>query len=65
MPTHRTDWGSLLAGLLFLALGVAFVVRGSTAWDFEALWVLPVLALGLGVAGIVRTVSRQRERDGE
>lgn len=60
MVRRRTDWGSLVAGLLFLALAVAFVVRGTGEWDFNAVWALPVLAVGLVVAGVSRLLTRPR-----
>ncbi|WP_285734376.1 hypothetical protein [Nocardiopsis sp. ATB16-24] len=58
MAERRTDWGSLIAGLLFLGLAVAFVVRGAGDWEFNVLWVLPVLAAGLGAAGVARALTR-------
>ncbi len=58
MARRRTDWGSLIAGLLFLGLAVAFAVRGAGGWEFDALWVLPVLAAGLGTAGVARALTR-------
>lgn len=46
-----------------MLLGLAFVVSGTTAWDFNVLWLLPVLALGLGVVGIVRVLLRSRHSE--
>jgi len=60
---RRTDWGSLVAGLLFIGLGAAFVVRGTGDWGFDLVWVLPVLAIGLGLAGIARALVKSRDRD--
>jgi hypothetical protein len=60
---HETDWGSLVAGLLFVLLGAAFVVSGTTDWGFDAVWVLPVLAIGLGVAGVARALAASRDTD--
>lgn len=60
MAKRRTDWGSLVAGLLFLGLAVAFVVRGTGDWEFNALWALPVLAVGLGAAAVARLLTRSR-----
>jgi peptidoglycan/LPS O-acetylase OafA/YrhL len=60
MAKRRTDWGSLIAGLLFLGLAVAFVVRGTGDWEFNVVWVLPVLAAGLIAAGVVRALTRSR-----
>ncbi|GLU49363.1 hypothetical protein [Nocardiopsis ansamitocini] len=62
MSRRRTDWASLTAGLLFVMLGLAFVVQGSTGWWFSSLWLLPVLGAGLVAVGTVRTVGRYRER---
>ncbi|WP_067970189.1 hypothetical protein [Nocardiopsis trehalosi] len=63
MSRHETDWGSLVAGLLFVLLGAAFVVSGTTDWGFDAVWVLPVLAIGLGVAGVARALAASRDTD--
>ncbi|WP_236567661.1 MULTISPECIES: hypothetical protein [unclassified Nocardiopsis] len=60
MARRRADWGSLIAGLLFLGLAVAFVVRGTGDWEFNVLWVLPLLAAGLGTAGVARALTRSR-----
>lgn len=60
MAKRRTDWGSLVAGLLFLGLAVAFAVRGTGDWEFNVVWVLPVLAVGLGVAEVARALTRPR-----
>ncbi|MEV2279407.1 hypothetical protein AB0I72_27905 [Nocardiopsis sp. NPDC049922] len=60
MARRRTDWGSFVAGLLFLGLALAFVVRGTGEWEFNVVWVLPVLAAGLGVAGVARALTRSR-----
>ncbi|OLT27858.1 hypothetical protein BJF83_16820 [Nocardiopsis sp. CNR-923] len=64
MARRRTDWGSFVAGLLFLGLALAFVVRGTGDWEFNVVWALPVLAAGLGIAGVVRALTRPR-RDGD
>lgn len=63
MAKRGTDWGSLVAGLLFLGLAVAFVVQGSGSWELNVMWLLPVLAVGLGVAGVARALLRSRPRE--
>ncbi|WP_150238643.1 hypothetical protein [Nocardiopsis quinghaiensis] len=60
MAKRRTDWGSLVAGVLFLGLAVAFVMRGTGDWEFNIVWVLLALALGLGAAGVARALTRPR-----
>jgi peptidoglycan/LPS O-acetylase OafA/YrhL len=57
---RRTDWASLVAGLLFLGLAVAFVMRGTGEWEFNVLWVLPVLLAGLVAAAAARALTRPR-----
>ncbi|HJE57943.1 MAG TPA: hypothetical protein K8V84_05425 [Nocardiopsis listeri] len=60
MTKRGIDGGSLVAGVLFLGLAVVFVVQGSGSWDFNALWLLPVLFAGLGLAGVARALLRSR-----
>ncbi|MEY9215239.1 hypothetical protein NI17_015860 [Thermobifida halotolerans] len=62
MSRRSADWASLVAGLLFVLLGLAFVFSGTTAGEFNVLWVLPVLAVGLGLVGVVRSLTRSRDR---
>jgi len=52
--THRTDWMALLSGLLFIALGIAFV-SGDLKDPTVA---LPVLLGGLGLAGFIAVIAR-------
>lgn len=61
-PKRKADWGSLLAGLLFVSLGAAFILRGTGHLGFDVLWLLPVLAIGLGLTGITRALLRAREQ---
>ncbi|MFC4563088.1 hypothetical protein ACFO4E_14580 [Nocardiopsis mangrovi] len=63
MSRHETDWGSLIAGLLFIVLGAAFVISGTTDWGFDAVWIVPVLAIGLGIAGVARALAGSRGPD--
>lgn len=62
MRRRRTDWGSLIAGILFIALGAAFIIAGPSRWGLDAVWTVPVLAVGLGVAGIARALAASRDR---
>ncbi|MFD0774041.1 hypothetical protein ACFQZ2_08895 [Streptomonospora algeriensis] len=62
MRRHRTDWGALIAGILFIALGTGFIVAGPSRWGLDAVWTVPVLAVGLGVAGIARALAGSRDR---
>ena len=60
MTKRGIDGGSLVAGVLFLGLAVVLVVQGSGSWDFNALWLIPVLFAGLGLAGVARALLRSR-----
>lgn len=59
MADRGTDWGSVVAGLLFVGLAVAFVLRGTGDWSFSMWWVLPVLVVGLVLAAVARRLSRR------
>lgn len=65
MAKRRADWGSLVAGLLFLGLAFAFVMRGTGDWEFNVLWVLPVLAAAVTAGLVGRALSRRPRRPGE
>ncbi|MDA0567866.1 hypothetical protein LG943_26615 [Streptomonospora sp. S1-112] len=64
MWRHRTDWGSLIAGLLFIALGTAFILGGPGRWGLDTVWIVPVVAVGLGIAGVARALAASRDRPG-
>lgn len=59
MAERGTDWGSVVAGLMFVGLAVAFVLRGTGDWSFSVWWVLPVLAVGLLLAAVAGRLSRR------
>ncbi|WP_017616154.1 hypothetical protein [Nocardiopsis salina] len=59
MAARGTDWGSMVAGLLFVGLALAFVLRGTGDWSFPVWWVLPALAVGLALAATARRMSRR------
>ncbi|MQA93536.1 MAG: hypothetical protein GEV11_02460 [Streptosporangiales bacterium] len=55
----RFDLGSLLAGMLFVGLGVLFILRDRIGIAFTPGWVLPVLLIGLGIAGLGWLLTRR------
>jgi hypothetical protein len=47
--------GAIVAGVLFIVLGVLFLLDHISGVDLDVRWVWPLLLIGLGVAGLVRS----------
>jgi hypothetical protein len=60
MKRHETDWTSLIAGVTFCAIAVAYLGGEVTHRGLELRWVLPMLLIGLGIAGLAGTLVRAR-----
>ncbi len=64
---HGVEWervggtsaGDDGAGILFIALGVVFLVDDAGGIDIDVRWVWPALLIGLGIAGLVRSRPRR------
>jgi hypothetical protein len=63
MRRHELDLTSLVAGVVFVAIAVAYLVGEYTNLDVSAGWVLPLGLVGLGVAGLTGTLRRGLRRD--
>jgi hypothetical protein len=63
MTRHRVDVFALVAGALFTALAVGFLLDGLDAWDVDTGWVPPLVLIVLGVAGVLSTVTRWPRAD--
>jgi hypothetical protein len=63
MTRHRLDIVSLVGGLLFVGLGVAFLLDALDAWSADITWVPPIVLIVLGVAGVLSTVGRRDTGD--
>ena len=63
MRTHRSDFVSLVVGIVFLALGVRFLQPGAQVWSIDWSWLWPA-ALLLG-ALLVLASARARGRGPE
>lgn len=59
---HKTEPGSLLAGLLFCTFGVLYILAKGNDWSLPWLWLLPALFICLGIAGIAGLVTRNNRR---
>lgn len=57
MRRHDLDWISLIAGLVFTGLALAYLVVGVTDVDLDARFVWPIVLVALGAAGVATAVS--------
>lgn len=49
--------GALVAGGVFIVLGLMFLVDHINGVNLDVRWVWPFLLIGLGIAGLVRSRS--------
>ncbi|MGZ8755782.1 MAG: LiaI-LiaF-like domain-containing protein [Acidimicrobiia bacterium] len=56
-PVNR---GSIVAGVFFILVGVAFLLQELGLWDLKAVYIFPVLLIALGVA-VILGGTRRRE----
>jgi hypothetical protein len=60
MKRHEPDWTSLIAGVTFCAIALAYLGGEITHRSLELRWILPMLLIGLGIAGLAGTLVRAR-----
>jgi hypothetical protein len=58
MTRHRLDVFALCAGVLFMALAIGFLLDGLGVWDADASWIVPVVLIVFGLAGVLTTLGR-------
>ncbi|HEY3926055.1 MAG TPA: hypothetical protein VGL75_15940 [Acidothermaceae bacterium] len=58
MKRHEPDWTSLIAGVTFCAIALAYLGGEVTHRSLELRWVVPMLLVGLGLAGLAGTLVR-------
>jgi hypothetical protein len=63
MRRHEANWTALVAGLLFLGIGVYGIAVTPSHLADSLRWLWPILLIGLGVALLVRP-SRSRGENG-
>lgn len=63
MKPHRIDAFSLVAGLLFTALGVGFLLDELDVWTADVTWVPAVVLIVLGLGGVLAGILRARAAD--
>jgi hypothetical protein len=63
---HNVDPTSLVAGLVFVVIGIAYVLDAADVLTVQAKWVVPLALIGLGVAGLAGSILRAwQERPGQ
>ena len=66
MDRHRTDFGALLFGLVFLATGAGYVVHEVSGRSIDPAWILAVTCSTIGAAFLAATLLHgQWRRDDE
>jgi cytochrome c oxidase subunit IV len=60
---HPIDLFSLISGLLFTGLAVAYIVGAYTDIRLDARLALPLALVGLGLAGLAGAMVAQRRAD--
>jgi hypothetical protein len=60
MKRHEPDWTSLIAGVTFCVVALAYLGGEITHRSLELRWVIPMMLIGLGVAGLAGTLVRAR-----
>lgn len=60
MSRHERDVVSLMAGLLLVVLAGLFLVTDLADVDLDGWWVLPVVLVAVGAAGLLSTVRCSR-----
>ena len=58
MRRHDLDWVSLVGGLVFLAIALAYLLQVSVGVSIAVGWVLPIALIGLGIAGLAVSLTR-------
>jgi hypothetical protein len=63
MKRHHLDPASLLAGLVFVGIAIAYLFGAITELRVDARWVAPIALIGLGSAGLAASMTRARRGD--
>jgi len=59
---HEPDLTSLIAGITFCVIALAYIGGEVTNRTFQLRWVAPILLIGLGLSGLAGGVLRARQR---
>jgi hypothetical protein len=58
---HDADLTSLIAGLVFTALGVTYLLDAMDVVEVQVRWAVPLTLIGLGIAGLAGSVMRAHQ----
>jgi hypothetical protein len=61
-PRFRPDPASITAGLVFMTMGLIYLLFSDTRLQASARWTGSLLVLGLGLAWVIGLVTRRRRR---
>jgi hypothetical protein len=61
-PRIGPDGASITAGLVFMAMGLIYLLSSGGHLQIGALWTGSILVLGLGLAWMVGAITRRRRR---
>jgi tetrahydromethanopterin S-methyltransferase subunit E len=62
MRSRQPDLTSLIAGITFCVIALAYIGGEISNRTFQLRWVAPILLIGLGLAGLASGVLRGRQR---
>jgi hypothetical protein len=60
MRRHELDLVSLISGAVFVLVAVAHLVSAATDGHLDLVWIVPVVLVGLGVAGLASALRGSR-----
>jgi hypothetical protein len=62
---HDLDWVYLISGGIFLLVAVTHLVGAAVDGSVDMGWLVPVLLVGLGAAGLAGALRRGRSTTGD